>query len=66
MPATLELIVLLPLDGATRAQVYHYVAWCYASMPGDPRQCVGWRQGGRYWWDGSEPSPVGASRSGRA
>jgi hypothetical protein len=30
MPADLELIVLLPLDGTTRALVYHYVAWCYA------------------------------------
>jgi hypothetical protein len=28
IPAYLELIVLLPLDGATRVLVYHYVAWC--------------------------------------
>ena len=30
MPADLGLIVLSPLDGATRALVYYYVAWCYA------------------------------------
>jgi hypothetical protein len=30
MPADVELIVLLPLDGATRTLVYNYVAWCYA------------------------------------
>ena len=30
MPADVDLIVLLPLDGATRTLVYNYVAWCYA------------------------------------
>jgi hypothetical protein len=30
MPAYMELIVPLPLDGATRVLVYRYVAWCYA------------------------------------
>ena len=30
MPADVELIVLVPLDRATRALVYRYVAWCYA------------------------------------
>jgi hypothetical protein len=30
MPAYMELVVLLPLDGATRVLVYRYVAWCYA------------------------------------
>ena len=48
MPADLELIVLLPLDGATRALVYRYVVWCYAIMPRDPRRCARWRQGGEY------------------
>ena len=31
MPADVELIVLVPLDRATRALVYRYVAWCYAT-----------------------------------
>jgi hypothetical protein len=30
MLADMELIVLLPLDDATQALVYRYVAWCYA------------------------------------
>ena len=30
MPADMELIALLPVDLATRALVYRYVAWCYA------------------------------------
>ena len=45
--------------------------WCIAmwrsampSRPGDPRRCAGWRQGGAYWWDGSEPHAVETSRSG--
>ena len=47
MPADLELIVLLPLDGATRALVYRYVAWCYAinaRIPATECQVAsGWR-----------------------
>jgi len=31
MLTDVELIVLLPLDRATRALVWRYVAWCYAT-----------------------------------
>jgi len=31
MQTDVELIVLLPLDRATRALVWRYVAWCYAT-----------------------------------
>jgi hypothetical protein len=31
MLTDVELIVLLPLDRATRALVWRYVAWCYGT-----------------------------------
>jgi hypothetical protein len=46
MPAYLELVVLLPLDGATRTLVYRYVVWCYAIKARRPatvcRVAPGW------------------------
>ena len=47
MLTDVELIVILPLDRATRALVWRYVAWCYATNVCIPATecCVapGWR-----------------------
>ena len=47
MPADLDLTVLLPVDLATRALVYRYVAWCYALPARIPAtvswMALGWR-----------------------